>query len=572
MHVTGLVRLTGTTSVLASGANAYLRLISTATAFASVNPLNAGSSITGDVKVESWLTGGTLDLRHTRMLSPPVNDNYTLAGNKIYQQLKNQLVITGPDGNVNGFDPGNASQPNAVTLTRYNEPNTLMQSQFAPIPSLTDAMVPVVNPGEGFFLFYRGNRGGYTTITNLTSNKVNQPFAVPESFAVTYQGRLNQGNIAATLNRTPNAEIYDGFNVIGNPYPASIDFTQLSINNSAAIENYYVIVKPDKSGIMSYSAASGTVTNGSPFATNSTARYIQSAQAFYIVKKVNGTETFSNFFTESIKATANLPARLLAVPFGRNLQTLTSMSLTPLVSVKSNPWPLLRMSLQDDINIDEAAVLFRKGYRKEYEGSDVPYFSGSTVSLSTLSADEKSLAINFMPDLKEMTIIKLAVYAQNSGLFKLSFFELPACLPSQKMFLKDSLYPDRLTELKLNLSYSFIIDKNISNTFGTDRFKIALINEKKLVVKKPSAVKIATLISYPNPFTDKFVIKINDKIKGGMKLLITSIQGRNVKEFDFEVNENLTVDLSGYQSGMYAVELRSAMSGRILGRSIIIKN
>ena len=56
---------------------------------------------------------------------------------------------------------------------------------------------------------------GYYVWVNSTSTK-------------TFSGSLNTGNLTANLTRTYNVTEYDGWNLIGNPYPSAIDLTGLT--------------------------------------------------------------------------------------------------------------------------------------------------------------------------------------------------------------------------------------------------------------------------------------------------------------------------------------------------------
>jgi hypothetical protein len=108
-------------------ANGKLTLLATASSNASVGELLNGASVTNDVIVQSYLTGGSLSYRVNKGLSSPINDAL-IAGNKTYKQLQSKLIITGPGNTANGFDKGNSISPNAVTIKTYNEAAPLSSS------------------------------------------------------------------------------------------------------------------------------------------------------------------------------------------------------------------------------------------------------------------------------------------------------------------------------------------------------------------------------------------------------------------------------------------------------------
>ncbi|WP_026897806.1 T9SS type A sorting domain-containing protein [Daejeonella oryzae] len=462
--LTSSVNVTGNLTVQANttlNSNNFLTLTSNANSNAGIGPLLNGAVVSGNVKVESWFTGGNAPnnaMRGTRTVSSPINDTSTPS---VFEQLKNYMFIT---GNGSGFEP--APAPNSPTILKYNETVSYgagASAQYLNINSTSSKSTP----GLGFFLFYRGNR------SNLSGNKlvpVNGSYAIPESFAVTYTGPINQGSVnVPSLSYTyrtehPNDAGYNGYNLVGNPYPSTINWNSSGIIKSNIEENLISVIKPG-GGMITYS--NGVTTNGgppltdtygtSPISTN--LPYIQTGQGFYI--KAKGPGAFVTF-TENCKAVNNSPARLLT--------TSDDILMSTSNSVNEMPSDILRIFLQDSQNQDETAIVFNDNYLAEYGDADAIYFNGSTVSLSSLSADGKNLAINFMPSLKAVDEIKLAVNGTASGNLKLIFTEIPKNFAGE-IVLKDE-FLNTLTNLKITPVYEFLIDKSNQNTFGSNRFKV----------------------------------------------------------------------------------------------------
>ena len=166
LNITEGLNLSGNSSRLTSNGN--LTIVSSATRNAGIGPLLNSADIIGNVNVQSYFTGG-VGMRGTRTLSSPV----TLAASpSVYKQLQNFMFITG--SGTGGFDnPG--SLP---SLYNYKEPASIQDGGPAQFTAVTDLNTSVL-AGEGFFLLFRGDR-----VTN-PANKLNPPFAVPESFAIT---------------------------------------------------------------------------------------------------------------------------------------------------------------------------------------------------------------------------------------------------------------------------------------------------------------------------------------------------------------------------------------------------
>ena len=432
-------------------ANNFLTLKASATTNANVGPISSGAAISGNVNVESYFTGGSAAHRGTRVISSPINDN--LSSPKTYQQLKNYMVITGPTLDAGGFDWGGVSNTAGTTLTKYYEPGTLT-SQFLSVNNITDALPQ----GTGAFLFYRGNRDNYSVATAGTSNKVNAPYAIPESQTITYTGPINQGDITVNLTYTNHASEtnYNGYNLIGNPYPAVIDWESVTKNN---VQNELKLIKPT-GGFVSY--LNGVSTPETP-----NIRYIQPGQGFYTRSLAGGG---SVTFTESSKAVNNTPERLLYTGRDASLTFNSNAISLPktLASIK-----LLRMKLSNTLNTEEAVVRFEPSYSAKAGLDDATFFGGTTVSLSTLSSDNIKLAINGMPSLSQVgQQIPISVNATSSGNVTLSFTDLSA-LSGFEATLVDN-YLNVQTDVRANPSYSFLIDKSIATTYGDTRFKLLI--------------------------------------------------------------------------------------------------
>lgn len=457
--------------------NGKLKLLATATANANVKPLLNGASVTGNVIVQSYITGGSSAYRSYRTISTPINDN-ALASNKSIQQLQGYMIITGAGGATNGFDPGGAAAPYAITLNRYNEPATSTQAQYIAAANIYEAL----EPGKGIFLYYRGDRTAYTSATASTSKKVNSPYLTPENTTMQYVGPINQGNVVAPLSYTANPGTndlaYNGFNLLGNPYPATIDWALVSRTNTS---DQISILKPT-GGYASYS--NGISVNG----TN--VNYIQPGQAFWALASSSGA---SVTFTESSKAVSVSPGRYLISPKEKLFAFTKGSFLSAAPAGINSPaaFNQLRFNLQDAVNTEETVTVFN-GSSAAVEPNDATFFGGSTISLSTLSSDSKDLSINFMPAISEVTELKLNVNATATNAMKLNFTDLSG-VQNYSVYLKDS-YLNTLTDVKINPVYNFTINKTIATSFGADRFKLLFV---------PPVVLPVTLISFTGKKTQE---------------------------------------------------------------------
>ena len=456
---TGLLSMAGTATLAAAG---LLYLKSDASGTANVGPMS-GTSITGNVNAETFLVGNSIAAnRGTRMISPSVTSA------TLYAQLKNSIFITGPGGTGNGFDQGGAAQPFAVTLTKYVETktNTPVQTQFQSVATLAEA-APAA--GSSFFVFFRGQRDAAAGL----STKLNTPYSVPENVISTFTGTLNQGNKLVNLSYTVFNDGYDGYNAVGNPYASAINWS--GVTRTANVDNMVAVIKPG-GGMMTYSA--GVYTNAPTTIPTNTPLIIQPGQGFYVRARATGQ---SITFVESAKVSSQSTLRLLDVPNEPQVLALNNKVMnsttTQAVTATTDALKVLRLSLKDAVNTDEAALVFKRGYEDSYGADDATFFSGSTVSLASLTSDQMAMAINFMSEPTSTTTIKLSVNAITSGPVSLRFDDITG-IAGKVMSLKDS-YLNKTTKVSASgYVYNFNIDRNVAASFGAERFSLIFEDEK----------------------------------------------------------------------------------------------
>ena len=444
LPVSNLITVGANTELVANPTK-LITLLASETTNANIGPLLNGAQVTGNLNIQTFLTGNNLPAnRGTRSMSSPINDNL-IAGDKTYKQLMNSVLITGPGGTLNGFDAGGF----AITLANYTEVGNSIPTNFIPVSNIYAS----TTPGRGYFLFFRGDR------TTNFFNKLNAPFATPESVPVNFTGPINKGfngltgnDITIPLSYTLTSDVlYDGYNHVGNPFPCTIDWTQVA--RTTNVLNQVSIVR----------SGGGTRTWSDGVSNNGGSNIIQSGQGFYVRTNAVGQ---SVTFSENAKAPALNPTRWLSTPVEK-LMSDGSASITK----DHKERKILRFNLQDSQNSDETTLVFGNDNLPGYDNWDAIYFAGSTVSLSTLSADNKNLAINFMPGLKDIREIKLNMNAIASGALKLNFTDFIQ-MDGYQVLLKDALFPDLVKDIKINPVYNFSIDKTKPETFGNQRFSL----------------------------------------------------------------------------------------------------
>ncbi|MBE7177747.1 MAG: T9SS type A sorting domain-containing protein, partial [Mucilaginibacter polytrichastri] len=474
--VMSVIQYNAENTQVAAGGN--LTLQSAETTSATVGNIPAGSSITGNVNVERFVKGSYG--RGYRLISSPVYSS-TAGGYPYFTAaaLLNNTLVTGRPGG--SFDASSLNNP-SLWLYREGDPSPknarILDSDYKGLYSSTTA-VPV---GNGLLFFNRGNR------TSASSKLFGSSFPVPEDNVLTQTGTLNQQAIAVRVINNdinnfdtqsafnPNTRYYyrgngaapvallnytttttpgtDGFNLLGNPYPATIDMESVTFGTSVSptVWGY----NPANKQFTTYQKGTGASSN------NGASRFIAQGQGFFVKtadNSANATVTFSEASKVGTQPTpTGSPRLLMGAP----------VSAAPVVYPKL----MLRM-VKDSVNYDGIGIYFREGALgglDDYDAWDMDGISPQ-VYLSSVSDDEHRLAINMLPLLSGTRRVPLYVNAAASGVFSLVKTELDALPPVYDVWLTDRLGKDSL-DLRSQDTYHFRIDKTDSATFGSERFAV----------------------------------------------------------------------------------------------------
>jgi hypothetical protein len=467
--------LTLTSGNLVVGASpAALTLKSTSTLTATVTAIPSTYSISGNVSAERYISGGSNAYRGYRFLSSPI---YTASsGSNHYfdmSYLPLYAPITGTNGTAGGLTKtgtpsvylyrDNMAFSNATFNTfNFRGVNAINNSPLYSIGVDFDGNFNL-HVGTGFLFFYRGN------LTNIATKYITTTSAESNIFVST--GTLNQQAVTVVnwytqlpvlQYSTVAGNAYSkGYNLVGNPYASSIDWNTYSTTNPAAgiyapnvLNTIYIYNEVSKA----YATYSGGI------GVNGGSNIIPSGQGFFV--KADTTNA-SLTFNEAAKTNAQLTG-----PTQSTGTTLLMGTAPPPATVQQ----YLRLELaRDTINKEESVIVFNNSAKNEYvSNEDSPYFTGSgTVSLSTMSADNVTLAINRVPLPKQSQTIRLNVNATSDGIYKLSVTELKAIPDLYEVWLMDSYKKDSL-DLRHNSTYNFNLTRSDTSSYGSNRFSLVI--------------------------------------------------------------------------------------------------
>ncbi|MDR3693255.1 DUF2341 domain-containing protein [Mucilaginibacter sp.] len=480
-------------NLVISSSPAALTLKSTASQTASVAAIPSAYSITGNVTAERFITGGNTYLggkwiyRNYRLMSSPVNEGVS-SGNYPYS-----LNYLGASTIITDCTSSYATRSGNPSLYLYNETYTpsnfsFTSGNFIGVTNInntaasghittTDAANTSANvyAGDGFMMYFRGNN-----TNNLTGSpsKTSYPYVAPENVTFSTTGNLNQGTYsvvswtgtAGLMYTTSNAgnSTVRGFNLVGNPYASSIDWSTFSnTSSSAAIYGLHVnptiyILNPVTSNFDTYNATTH-------IATGSASNIIPSGQGFFVQANLASP---SLTFTESAKTSAQVSGSSLLLG-------------TPDAQSAYNSYLRIKL-VTDTLNNDDIVVGFNSTSSTKFNGTEDARFmpgSGSVQSLAALSSDSIGTSVKWVPLPKGPVnqAIRLNVAAKTSGTYTLQRTDFKAIPQLYQVWLMDNYKKDSL-DIRNNTTYAFDISLTDTASYGSNRFRLVVRQDPALMI------------------------------------------------------------------------------------------
>lgn len=406
--------------------NNMLYLKSDAVKTAMLDEVPTGAAINGNVKVERFIPAG---VRGSRALCSPVS-GFT------FNQLKDDIYLTGPGGILNGFDN---SGGNATSIYTYKETNP--GRGWIGCTNAGNGLTV----GQGGLVFVRGDRSiaapaWYTA-----------PFPPQNAVTIDFDGPVNYGDINLPLTYTSSVDpLADGWNLIGNPYPAPIDWDDPSVTKNN-ISNIIYVLNPATSSYEVYNGNNGLFTG----------------------TMTNIVPSGMGFFVQAIGSGASV-----------GLKESTKTSTTPFTLFKTGVTaPFLRMKFQrDSTKSDETLVAFTQNGSRIYQiHDDAAKMQNSFVGLYTHSSDGVPLQINSYGNLGVVDSIWLTVETVYTGPHLLTW-NTPTLIPAGKHVMLVDMFTNSIIDMRLTTQYAFQVTSN-SLSKGGQRFCVVISNVQAMPLK-----------------------------------------------------------------------------------------
>jgi len=494
-------------ATLNAGGNLTL-LATSPTLTASIANLT-GATLSGNVTVQKYIYSSK---RIYRYLSSPVS------GGRV-SGWQASIPITGTFSN-----PSTGAGMNSATASMfvYTESAAgLRDVGYSGYPASGLSSAAALTRGRGYSIFVRDN-ADRPQIVSLTG--------------APYRGNIS---LPVTYTSTSGGAAEDGWNLVGNPYPSSIDWSLIDASDRVGIDN--AIYYQDNN---SASPVYRTFVNG--VGVNCSNGVISSSQGFWV------------------KANAASPSLTLH----ETHKTTTAASIYRVASDKQ----LLRIQLDssaNDVFLDETVVAIQEDATTDFDKEFDAYklFDTYHPALGTYQENASILAVNTIDT--DVDTIGLFTHTVKAGQYRLSVSEY-SINNSYNIYLLDT---DLGKKIPIDEKFAYNYNVDAANISSTSRFKLVLSPDVTTSVFSGNGIN-DVLAVYPNPVgNDKAIsLKYAGAQNNPVDVAVYDMMGNKILSKD-----HVEGDLSIYalqlpismDSGMYNVVVQ--YNGTSVSQKIIIK-
>lgn len=514
-------------------------------------PNVAEGTVVGEVTVEQYVTGAfpaPATARNWRLLSTPVY--HGSAANAYYHlyDLKAAMFVTGPGGANNGFDD---SPQNGHTIYTHNQ--SVVGGLAQKYTGVT-AMQSTVDVGRGIYVF---SRGGRQAPDALTKQLLRAPFQNPESYIILHKGLLFQGDLQLQLQNRNMGEAGDGFNLLGNPYAATISWAALQKEN---LSPYVWKFNPLNNA---YDVSSDPNTS------------IAAGEGFF-VKVLSGHSSGSLRFSEAAKRSGSTPAMLLNGMVSSNSNTkVVAQTRVAAPAQTGKGVSKLTLTLVRTVFAQTFNLVLSPAGQDEVDDLDAMAMGSGYVGLSSIAAAGTMLSVDTRRQPGHRTLeVPLYVKGYQTGTYELHISGIESLEAGTALELVDA-YLNTTKVLQGNQVYTFEMNTGVPESFGEHRFALRLkAKADKLPANTPVSLDGADVVAYPNPFVNGFKLSMPAVKRCWMELRLYDLVGKVMLRKDLGLQDGTQlpeVDTSALGSGIYLMELINRDTGRTMKMLKLVK-
>lgn len=416
--------LTSTAGTL--NANNRIKLQSTSSKTAQVGPVSG--TLSGNFIVQRFISSSTTP--KWRFLAAPVTSGSSAS---IRSNWQSNMFITGSgtgtgpvslaNYNSNGFDW--TLSASASMYTYIENQGTDFNGRWTTIGNPTSTNLAA---GTGYRTYVRGDRS--------TANRLDGTESTQNAVTLSVTGNLVTGDQTLNTTCSNGCTLNDGWNLLGNPFAATIDWQAVARTN---IDATVYVYNPSLNLYCTFTSG-GSGTNGGT-------RYISSGQGFFV--KCNSSSGGSVVIEEADKSTSNA-----------NDMYKTSSTANELRILLNNA----ANTVKDEILIGVHPSA-SKGYDGETDaykmGTGIGTISSTTPELGTLLAVNK---INLPADFSVDTVIVKVNLNGNGQTYSLNFSGVSSFDAGTSIHLYDK-FLNTTVDLASSPIYTFTTSAD-TNSYG----------------------------------------------------------------------------------------------------------
>ncbi|MBD2722084.1 T9SS type A sorting domain-containing protein [Hymenobacter sp. BT189] len=431
--------------------------------------------------------------------------------------------------------------------------NDLATAGFAPVVNSAYNTSPTPGLVTGFPTVFGYDQSRLTLSNNLSAfdkgffspATLSDPLAVGRGYTVNigasqlvdFVGTLNNGDVNVPLASNRASFPDGGWQLLGNPYPAPIDYSTVPAGDRVNLE-------------------------GAIYVYSSTAQYAGQYRSY--VNGVGGNPVIpagQGFFA---RVAAGQSAGSITF---RNANRLTAPSGTTFQRGTSETRPLVQLTLRGATGVasDEAYVYFEAGATAgidpQYDAVKLPNTTG--LNLASVAAGTQ-LAINGLPTGSTTTVtVPLAVAVPAPGTYTLRAAQVLNFPAGAQPFLRD-LQLGTLTDLSLTPAYTFT--QNAATT--TPRFEL-VFGAQPVLGTAPGALA-AQVALFPNPATQRVYIELPSSLsRTAVTAGLVDALGRTVLTQALPAGlARHTLPLTNLATGVYSLRLLTE-AGVVVKRLVV---
>ncbi|MEI6767218.1 MAG: T9SS type A sorting domain-containing protein, partial [Bacteroidota bacterium] len=370
--------------------------------------------------------------------------------------------------------------------------------------------------------------------TNITSTStplnVMVGYALKSNITSTYNyiGKPNTGakTIAVTKNTSTMVDSKKGWNLVGNPYPSTVNWdtagwTKTNVNDAIYIYN------------QTYANYASYVGG---FGTNGGTKYIAPGQGFYVV--------CNNIAGGTLGMTGSV--RLHKVTsFFKSAPTADYIRLT-----------LNHKDIEDDIiiRIDPEAT---SDFDGNFDAYKIVVPEMSQLWSTTVSDREEYYSINTLPDVISNPDVPVSMVATEDGTYSIKATDFTSLSTQTGLFLED-LKTGAIVNLADAPVYTF------SASVGDDANRFMLHFSPLNISSVETNDESGGTVIFPSPNKGSFTISCAKEIEGTSLIEIYNVLGEMI--FTQKVNKlnNYEITFNEYSTGVYYAKIISPDRNRII--------